>query len=417
MNYFILELPHLEHEINLASDGGYHGVQNISNSYDYIQRSVAHMSEHHGNKLEQVDALCLIMLNEPVTKPTFKNLDEIIFPVIQKLIQKYNLHSKCLFLTNSGVDQWQSYTAHNHLIDYLIIDPFRLYAYFQNNYNTSYHVEPLKSVPDSDKFMCKFGKIDKMHSYITYCLLNDSNMLNPSKGIWSLHTPDLDDPQYQENMTKAIQRTSQSFSGAPQYDLEHIDRNNSSVGDLHPEDVNHSYGTFHYTGFPFDISTFESTGFSIVRETLAGMNTSNFLSEKYWIPVSVKHPVIVLGVMQKIEELKSDGYQSFDDFELSKICSEITNYGHMLKHFKSIIQKFYLTSKAQLQEIVDHNYELYLKHVNQDIDNLPKGSNHLGYAWHNGRCTFLECILMHHYGNHYTSNHYFNFKAIRQAFS
>jgi hypothetical protein len=73
--------------------------------------------------------------------------------------------------------------------------------------------------------------------------------------------------------------------------------------------------SYHYTGFPYDVSLFKNTSVSIVSETNTNWHLNNqhaCLTEKTWKPIVNRQPFIFYGQLDGLIYLKSIGYHTFD---------------------------------------------------------------------------------------------------------
>jgi len=81
---------------------------------------------------------------------------------------------------------------------------------------------------------------------------------------------------------------------------------------------------------------------------------------------------------------------------------DISNYKNAQILFKNCFDKFINASQQNLQDIVDHNYNLYLTHVNEDINKLSGYTAVCNWKTH-PRCvssqSLLEFVLREHYDN------------------
>lgn len=375
-------------------------------SINAIQSLFNQVVEDHHDALLQADQICAYVLVEPFHVTAKDHITYIIMPVIEKLQDTYkNLSKESIFLTNTAVKPLD--LPH---ITHIIIDTFRLYSYFQNNYNLDYEYKPLNHISNTKKFLCKFGKFNKRSSYILFCLLKDSQMFDSNLGNWSLALEDND--KYKLNFTNTS-RHRHNWNDTPLYSFNDIEPYLNILPDVNYTDILNNNNpdrvfTFHYTGYPFSITEYQNTLFSIVRETTDQDYAGTWVTEKTWRPISIKHPIMLYGQPRLAQHLLDLGYRSPDYFSLCSLgldeqdqCN-ISNYKNAQILFKNCFDKFINASQQNLQDIVDHNYNLYLTHVNEDINKLSGYTAVCNWTTH-PRCvssqSLLEFVLREHYYN------------------
>lgn len=309
--------------------------------------------------------------------------------------------------------------------DIIELEPFRLYTYLQNNFNTGYSAQPIDRVSDSNKYLCKFGKLNKLHSLLIFALLKESGLLEEKHGLWSLAVEDSRDfNDHMKSLYSRIQDHENMHKRKRGY-VKHIPRYDySKYQRVLDRDFSNSfeYGESHYTGFPFDTSHYANTRYSIVRETNWTHNGINlFLSEKTWLPISMKHPFMLFSNTRVVKYLRDSGYVSPDNFQMSEI-SDLDNvtFSEAKEKFLENHNKILTTPKSEIQDMVEHNYDLFLKHARSDMDKLlsmPAEFLNLGDIFSQEMTgTFLDLLLMMHYPNRNQTppNDNWDWQALRQ---
>lgn len=133
------------------------------------------------------------------------------------------------------------------------------------------------------------------------------------------------------------------------------------------------------TAYPFSHEIFKNSSVSYISETYDVYEPSDYegptnhpilITEKTWRPIMSRHPFIIQAIPETLDELKNLGYQSF-----SSIIDE--SYNTYTKHDWSHIDNTIAAAKellnkipthhAQIQEIVDFNYNHFLTRAKQQI--------------------------------------------------
>ena len=413
MRYCIFSYDEMANSLNMFKD-----------SPDQIDLAFQYLVEEFPNVFSEVDALCFLHLNERINYFDFQNEYMRYFDLAHKIISEYpNLHDKLLWIApHSALDG--NYNVNGNYVNMpmpkpsfvhtLMVDPFRIFTYFQNNYNEDYKGEPVSVQSDSGKYLCKFGKLGKVPGYLLFCNMLDLDLFHERLGEWSLSSEQLPKTVFDMIDNRSL----------PTLDPETIRQHHRILNDLPEGDwrIKDLEGyDFHYTGFPFDVQYYRDTSFSIVRETIAVPKMSMFISEKTWIPISVKHPVLLISTASQADYMKASGYLAPDNFQncYQNPDGSDSSYDHKLNLFKDSYHKFVNTPASVHREMAEVNYNLYLKGVLQDIDNLPKGNNHIQIQY--GKKPQQRCIinsmLQLHYRNDHTPNKNFKFDEIEQAYS
>ena len=374
-------------------------IENLISSFEYYVL--------HNYDLSTSNQICLYWFNEPLGNcpNAYWKISQIILPVLTKISQDHsNLKDFVIFLCNYSCSQFvkQNYLGNCEVIT---IDPLRLYTYFQNNYNTDYTVTHLDHLNHNQKYLWKCGKFNvRWHSYAIYCFLKDLDLLNEQKGSWSLIYEKSDRFHKKLSRTKSMFMVNDNFNDVPywpdipiHYD-ESLDRDARDLGEidflttymdspgesdfgLYDRDVGEldeeyalmrsGKGEFVYTGFPYTKEPYSDTMFSIVRETNTSNNAGLMPSEKTWIPISLKHPIMLIGQPIQAKYMIDSGYQSPDNFMLCKL-KQCRSYSDGLNLFKKSYDFFLSCSVDRLESIAENNYEIYNKQVQNDINTLNK---------------------------------------------
>ena len=357
--------------------------------------------ERHHSDLRESSKIVLYCLNEQINPLLQLDFFRYLLPAVVKLSNDFKLQKPSLLL-NLSISHVKSKHKVTDFFDIIEIEPFRLYTYFQNNFNKDYTVSPLDAVPLSEKYLCKFGKFNRDHSVLIFSLLKESNLLDESKGLWSLAFSD--DDEFKESMNSVCHPIRDDYLNYQRtLDIDFTDHFQN--------------GTLHYTGFPFEKSHYSDTRFSIVRETNWGVQNELFMSEKTWIPISMKHPFMLFSIQAQANYLRKSGYQSPDNFEMCNLSEHFTNFADAKEMFLKCYNKFLSTPISELQQIVDHNFDLYISDVKKDINKLMVPITPVNRF--DNVNNLLELALNIHYPNtdKQPLNSNFDFDAIRQAFS
>lgn len=295
--------------------------------------------------------------------------------------------------------------------EYKIIDNFRLVAYLSQKFNLTSQHPPLESTNNNNKFLCKFGKINKPHRYLLYALMREHELFHDNLGMWSL----VADNDLSDSLEDAIwKQLPRSISTPyPYFNIKKISEHDRILPDITPKDIEIQDGTFHYTGYPFDIEFYKNTKFSIVSESSYSTNirfpehkvSDMMMTEKFWIPTSVKHPVLLSAPPEQADVLRELGFKSIDKFKFCK-ASELDDYNEIKALFHECYSKFINAPAERLYEIADHNYNLFQKLGLQDYNKVA--SNEPSEFIKNAtsvvpiafsKRSFTECILEYQYGN------------------
>lgn len=379
----------------------------------------------YGDAFRKSHGMIIANINEQIPPGEIDTFIDKLLPALKTINDNYEMEIKPIVLMNPSIidrnihqhysqDLKQTLGSAFNIIE---IEPFRLYTYLQNNFNTDYSAQPTDCVSDSNKYLCKFGKFNKINSCLIFALLKESGLLKENRGLWSLAV---------DNTEKFNDHTNELFSIMLRYQPGHVRDipryDYSKYQKVLDRDFSNSFfhGEMHYTGFPFDTSHYANTRYSIVRETNWGASDNNFfISEKTWLPISMKHPFMLFGTTRVSKYLRDSGYVSPDDFQMSEL-SDLDNvtFSEAKQMFLENHNKFLTTPKAELQNMVEHNYDLFLKHVRDDMDKIL--SIPATYIDNMAPTqTLLDILLMMHYPNRIEdpNNQKWDYQKIIKTFS
>jgi len=349
--------------------------------------------------------ICLYWLNEALgaCPNAYWKISEVILPVLAKISNSHeNFTNKVIFLCNYSCSVLlRNYNLAN--CEVITIDSLKLYTYFQNNYNTNHSVDPLTHLNYNQKYLWKCGKFNvRWHSYAIYCFLKDLDLLNDKKGSWSLIYEDSDRFHKKLDRTKSMFLDKQNYRDVPYWPdipMHYDDSLSADARDLGESNFLTNYmappgetdfgmsqnqpgefaeiyalmrsgkGEFVYTGFPYAKEPYCDTMFSIVRETNTTNSAGLMPSEKTWIPISVKHPIMLIGQPIQAKYMLDNGYKAPDKFMLCDL-PKCKSYLDALDMFKTSYDYFLSCSKDELESIAENNYMIYQKQVDKDIKTL-----------------------------------------------
>jgi hypothetical protein len=123
-----------------------------------------------------------------------------------------------------------------------------------------------------------------------------------------------------------------------------------------------------------------------------------FPTEKTWIPISVKHPILLFGQPSLAYYLEKSGYLAPDDFQLSKKILTAKTYQQGLDLFKESYEKMMTMSESDMEMIADNNYNQFCKDVDKDIEILLSQGKFID-AKTGMQSTALELLLRNHFSN------------------
>ena len=367
----------------------------------------------------QESKLCLIVnILEIIDKYRYKELESFLEYTALYCKRHGLLCNDFELITNFSCKPFRdSYTVPD-TCHHIWIDNFRLVAYLSQKFNLTSKHPPLTNINDNNKYLCKFGKLDKPHRYKLYCLMRDSNLFHDNIGMWSLVT-DKSGEQLMEDMQNLF------IHDYPSYSLNQMSEHHRLLPDLAQADAQFcENGTFHHTGYPFDIEPYLNTKFSLVSESqcVALQNLNDvMITEKTWIPMSLKHPMLLNASAAQAQILKDSGFESADNFEFCNDLNEIS-YQEAKDLFAKCYVKFLDTPSSTLFEIADHNYEIFKKLALDDYNKVAdqdscvhikiRSNNRLPHI--KTESNLLSCILKFQYANRSSANFDWDWNAINK---
>lgn len=163
--------------------------------------------------------------------------------------------------------------------------------------------------------------------------------------------------------------------------IEDLARLHESSLDI-PQDVpvfNMEETSFHYTGFPFDVSLYQNTSLSIVSETECNSDSIPHLawtSEKIWKAIANHHPFVLAGDSNIITKLRMLGYETWDAY-----LKHDQHYANMswedhnavsVKRAVDNVEHFLNSSHCgnQISELAKENSNLMDKHTRKEISDV-----------------------------------------------
>jgi len=361
--------------------------------YDYL-------ISNHGDNFKNSSKICVYAFNEAFGGDDvhYMGIFSLIFPALRSIVQKYdNLDNNILVLGNYTFDRAKNMQFVADL-EFITVEPFRLYTFFQNNYNLDYTHKPISKLKNNQKFLCKFGKVNmRWNSYVLLNFLRDLDLLNPECGEWSFVYEDSSEwYKIYNTMYKKIH--GRFMPNTPKMTHKEFVSAFNMLDDFTFGKECNSEGQFFYTGFPFDVKHHEDTQFTIVRETSLHNNFGLFPTEKTWIPISVKHPILLFGQPSLAYYLEKSGYLAPDDFQLSKKILTAKTYQQGLDLFKESYDKMMTISESDMEMIADNNYKQFCKDVDKDIEILLSQGKFIN-ANTGMQSTALEIVLRNHFSN------------------
>lgn len=360
----------------------------------------------HQKDLQNSDRIIITHLREVPNVPTADYYVKIFFPAIQELCERLSNLSRPLLIFNKT---YGLLPDHNKFYDLVEIDVFRLQTYIYTNFCVGMQQAPLNSINKNGRYLCLMGKFHKDPSQVLINFFYDKNLLDQSKGDWSLFT---DFNIIAEDFENSTARLKSKWTDFPSRKLEEFvpySRSLDNLGKLNDT-------IFSYVGFPFDRKLYENTELSITRESLMLLSRGTFLSEKYWRPIAMRHPVMLLGYEACKKDLQNQGYRCVNNFESCDIFSQHT-YADALDLFEKNLQIH--MGNPDNQEVANHNYNLYRLHCEQDIEKLSKIMHCFDAKRSRLYDTIMHWMMANSYGNDDHSNNIntFDFAILNEYLS
>lgn len=344
-------------------------LNHISSDKDELYDNII---DNHLDGLNKCNQLCLYAFNEAygADGSDYNQLYSAIFPTLINIINNLDNLNKTLLVIGNHTMLRAYKVNFMPQTKVVCIDPFRVYTHFQNNHNLDYKHIPIDKLTHNKKYLCKFGKVNlRVHSYVLLTLLRDKNLLDHNAGYWSfVYENSSSWHKIFNNTYKKIDL--KQFPGTPKLSNQEFEEISSKLYDLPFGHKCNLYGNFFYTGFPFDIKYHQDTEFSIVRETTVHNSSGVFPTEKTWIPISIKHPILLLGQPSLADYLERSGYLAPDNFYLTKNFVTAKTYQEVCEIFDISYQMIMNTSNDEMQHIADTNYKQFCSDVETDIQTL-----------------------------------------------
>ena len=357
-------------------------IEDIIHQFDMINQEPAlqhqeiiheYIISEHGDNLKEASKICVYAFNEAFGSDgsEYQGIFTTILPAIRSVTQSYdNLDNTILVLGNYTFDRASKIQFVQDL-EFVTIEPFRLYTYFQNNYNLDYKHKPITNPSNNKKFLCKFGKVNsRWNSYVLLNFLKDLDLLNSERGEWSLVYENSGSWHkiFCDTFNRIRDGNNQGFMpGISRFEHKDWIESHNIIDDFSFGEKCNTMGDFFYTGFPFDVKHHNDTQFTIVRETSIYNSFGIFPTEKTWIPISVKHPILLFGQPSLANYLEKAGYLAPDKFQFSKKFLSAKTYQQGLEIFKDSYDMFMNTSDSDMKMIADNNYQQFCKDVDKDI--------------------------------------------------
>jgi hypothetical protein len=139
----------------------------------------------------------------------------------------------------------------------------------------------------------------------------------------------------------------------------------SSPDDVCPPKMN---GSMHYRGFPFDPALFKNTAFRVVSET-SMKNNNPVLTEKTYTTILNRHPFIIAGDYGSLQELKNNGFRTYENYMLIQdydtIESPQDRLVAIIENTKHFLSTFKLNTDA-IKEDTEYNFQAFHKSVKEN---------------------------------------------------
>ena len=363
--------------------------------------------------------LCLIVgILEIVDYNGYKVLESAL-EYIASYCKSHNLLSDDFeLITNFSCKPFKDCYTVPDTCQHIWIDNFRLVAYLSQKFNLTSRQPKLTNINDNNKYLCKFGKLDRSHRYKLYCLMRDLDLFQDSKGMWSLVTNKSGEQRMEDMHNRYIH-------DYPLYSVNQMSEHHRLLPDLDQADTQFcKKGYFHHTGYPFDIEPYQNTKFSLVSESqiIPPENLNEIMmTEKTWIPMSVKHPMLLSAAAGQAQILKDSGFESADNFEFCKDLDNIS-FQEAKELFVKCYEKFLDTPSSTLLEIADHNYEIFEKLALGDYNKVSDQDScvHIDIRFNNHfrnintELNLLSCILNYQYQNRSSNNFDWDWDALNK---
>lgn len=125
-------------------------------------------------------------------------------------------------------------------------------------------------------------------------------------------------------------------------------------------------------GWSNDTIVYDTSSVSFICETHE-LNDSLFITEKTYRPIINRHPFIARASFPLIQYLKAIGFKTFDEFideDYDKKNDVDDSYADLLVQRAEELLKSISDNKDQIENIVNHNYEVLVKFAESELIHL-----------------------------------------------
>jgi hypothetical protein len=125
-------------------------------------------------------------------------------------------------------------------------------------------------------------------------------------------------------------------------------------------------------GWSNNCAVYDKSSVSIICETHE-TNDSTFVTEKTYRSILNRHPFVIRAAFPILKHLQALGFKTFSDFidesydESSEISQEYSNV--LVKRAEQLLDVV-KKNPGKIQAVVDHNYNMLLKHGQAELDRL-----------------------------------------------
>lgn len=286
-------------------------------------------------------------------------VEEIVY---KKLIVDNNINENKIILLTSRIDAGKII---NELSIKLNKQPIRAYYFstFEFQIQQATKVAPIVNLKKYKKFIC-LNRRWRLHRPFLVAMLSYYGLLKhgyvslgkcEKNSNWNISIQQILNYHKKypfEETLKIVEENKESFNEIP--DL-YLDTNDL---DINRPNIDDSIKVF-----------FQTSYFSVVTETLFFSNTQ-FLSEKIFKPIAMKHPFILVGTPNLLSHIILLGYKTFHPY-INEEYDKETNHCKRMKLIVDEIKRLselsdsdwqYLNQK--LQPIIDYNFSLLKSKIN-----------------------------------------------------
>ena len=125
-------------------------------------------------------------------------------------------------------------------------------------------------------------------------------------------------------------------------------------------------------GWSNNCAVYDKSSVSIICETHE-TNDSTFITEKTYRSILNRHPFVIRAAFPILKHLQTLGFKTFSDFidERYDESGEISReYSNLLVERAEQLLDVVKKNPGKIQEIVDHNYNMLLRHGQAELDRL-----------------------------------------------